>query len=735
MVAACSDDEPEAPAVVDEDGGRPSTDDKFPEGANPDETIVDYDAGDVSIPVKPRGPHPEFITAKNGGFQDGTKAWTPVGVNYWVSYALPYWGGDGMDWTTIWDNPAYPGVDAEKALEHDFALMEQNGINDIRLPMPFSLNSSSHSVAGVDPSTNPTPEGSYCKRLNRLLQIAQSHKVFITLVLPLDHGWWYMNPNSFEIVANDAALKTFVSYGSRVIEQCDLPDNRGIWAYDIDLESSVLRATSDPLNRLPGSESGVKLFNQWLIERYGSIAAAEARWGYSLERECGVARAGMNTCPGTAQPCSKPGTRVCPPLENEFVVDGIRPAFVKAYRAFMKWLITKRFQRIVGELKVHDPDHLYTSDAILNGDYCSPGFRFVDRDTSKYLDFVEPHVYDAKFSHLEASLAKFPSSPTNRKLVQSAAYLAYLKPDRRPVHIGEFGLSIKVGTEYQDPPVASELLSVQERFIPFEVDYFARGGASGARYWWFEGIRPFGWMNGNPAPTGTHEISDYGVVNPTGQARPALAKFKDVAKQVADAKASPVTTLKIDPTSHVCLGEAMAPVLGQAQAAVEANRRIVVNTQCTGTNSINAPLTCVDGSSYWQGCTTQPCCALLCLDAMFERVEYQTATGWERISNGGTINIAKGSKVRLRVTMGNVGEASWKAASVASGAVKIQISGVGVVSSRAPLSADVASFASTAPIEFDVFSSIQSDQLVGLRTIVEGRGLIGEAFGLAIHAL
>jgi hypothetical protein len=282
-------------------------------------------------------PPPNFVRVEGSGFVLKGKPWHPIGANYWPHYAQPYYLDSKHDWLTMWGDPTFPTLDAGALIDQDFALMQANGINEIRLESSYVLE---NSWPPFDPTTYPTPQRSICMHINQLLDMAQTHDIHVTWVAPVGRTQnpngttyiqWMANPSVFKIAASQVVAEQYESLSTSVIRACNLSQHPALLGYTIDLESSAIVSGG-----ADSSDEALELWNAWLSERYGSIANAEARFGYGLTH--------CTTSTGTAM--------ICPPPDSTLTDDqdpGHRAG--KAYRRFMASVLNRRFQRLVDLIK------------------------------------------------------------------------------------------------------------------------------------------------------------------------------------------------------------------------------------------------------------------------------------------------------------------------------------------------------------------------------------------------
>ncbi|MCK5799701.1 MAG: hypothetical protein KAI47_21070 [Deltaproteobacteria bacterium] len=717
---------------------------------------------DHAVPDANLGP---FVTVEKGEFHLGDRKWVPVGVNYWPTFAQPFYRDEKYDWVTMALDGTWEGTMMDfscqgdckalidKWIEADLDLMKEHGINEVRLPPSWVYLSPEKEI---DPNRSLDGElsdiNTYCYRLNYFLDRALEHDIRVTLIIP-NRRHWYNDPHVFQIAADKAEAEKFVAYTIKLIDQCGLAKHRGIFSYTLGVEDSVEycscayeKRTRKDCRNIASAEA-IALWNEWIIERYGSVDHAETRWETHLDKACVD-----KTCPLDSTACKeKHATLRCPPRDAKLNLGGSMALAVKAFRRFVATAINKRQQRLTSLIRAHDPHHLITQDSALEDGWCNYCFSYISRATTKYLDFSSPHIYHIADPSFRANLEDFSKIDMRKSLRGTAASLAYLEPERRPVVIGEFGCEAKTckNSAFKDQTSckAEDLPALQSKYYAFETEIFRAGGASGQRWWWWMGSRP---MTGDD-----HEESDFGLFN-LAQKIPPTVSSTDARPLLTDNRITDAVTayqssmlaaetITYNPLDSVCLnGILNTEIKEKAQIAVEEGKRVVLEHQCTAKDSTNVPLLCVDSKpdgtkTYWVDCdpNKQPCCALLCLDALFDKIEVRVGVGaWQIVEDGDTVHGAKGSSIFFRVIVGNTGESAWNSQGIDEGEkkgvgqVKIRVLGGDTSGGRVPIGEDVASFASTPPMEFEVLKSLNTSTRISLNMVAGHRAMFGETVKL-----
>jgi hypothetical protein len=413
---------------------------------------------------------------------------------------------------------------------------------------------------------------------------------------------------------------------------------------------------------------------------------------------------------------------------------------------FLAMVSNRRFQRLSSRLKDVDPNHLVTADSILKDAYESAAYYTVQRETTKYLDFGSVHVYHFQYPAFAQAAFTVPNvydSLSGVVLMQTAAAIAYMAPQRRPVVIGEFGISTRCDDNGQPAGCtastpAATLLGLQADLVPFDTPIFASGGAIGHRFWWWKGRRPMGTLS-SKGPEG--DETDYGVLDTEDVARPVLEKLA-ASPAAYPAIQGAAAVFAVDTTYSASTSKRLrAPFAGgqnarsQAAQAVIEGRPFRISTQCSGTDSTTTPRTCVDGSDYACSATdTEACCPIACLDALFETVEIRDADGaWVDIVRAATNEVAvkKDAPLQARVRVGNVGEVGWASSTSDPGEVQVAVIGPGV-NHRADLPQDIASYGSTPVVELTPVAKVSSTATLTFQMVAEGRAWFGERFRVTV---
>ena len=139
------------------------------------------------------------------------------------------------------------------------------------------------------------------------------------------HGIWV---NGFIGTASPIAFDEAAT--AALIRAARLDENPALWAYDTIWEPGNWMFSS------PGRDRWDPDWEAWILERYGSLAAAEADWGMPVPRKEG---------------------KVTSPSDHQLSQDGEWRVLVAAYRRFMDDLMSRKWNDATRARRL-DPNHL-----------------------------------------------------------------------------------------------------------------------------------------------------------------------------------------------------------------------------------------------------------------------------------------------------------------------------------------------------------------------------------------
>jgi len=384
------------------------------------------------------------------------------------------------------------------------------------------------------------------------------------------------------------------------LEAARLVDNPVLFAYDIIWEPGNWMFRADWRPRWNRD------WTEWVRERYGSIEAAETDWGFRARRDANGLLAG--------------------PTTRQMREDGPWRVMVAAYRRFMDDLMSAKWNAAVRRLRQIDPNHLIS---FRQGNTLPQDFTFTA--TPKHIDFICPEGYAIPHSELGYNAACFVTR------------FVTFTTRGKPVVWAEFGRSVWDRTRMEPNRDAyADQAEYHELFYRACVD---SGAAGTAPWWWPGGYR-------------TNERSDYGIIDPDGTPRPAALLIKKYAAKLQLGRQSrqPIEWFTIDRDAHP--GGYWYVVFHEgAEAwarARQAGKRLHVRSPGTGTTSVDTPLVAV-GNRPYNGHNPPKY-----LDAEFNHLQVLDVSGtWREARDGTAIRVRPDRPVRIRVSVGNIQEATW----------------------------------------------------------------------------
>ncbi len=282
-----------------------------------------------------------FLRVKNGFFVLNGSRFKFFGVNYLLPFknsrrrelfSTGLISPQQQGWEEFRSNEFYAARRSE--LISDFNLMHKIGINSVRVWLPSSMEFEENNFDLV-----------YCDRLNELLRIAGENDLGVIVVFPWLNDWeWFKQvewPSWLGEVWHEKSKRMFHSSVINLIQQCNLSENKNLFAYDLRNEPQIggliERVGDEELNK----------WGDWVREKYGSISVAEQEWGFVLDENCGSTN-----------------NELCPPSESQLCVDGVWSKMSLDYKKFYFELFNKSYSELVNKIKKIDPNHLITMGAI-----------------------------------------------------------------------------------------------------------------------------------------------------------------------------------------------------------------------------------------------------------------------------------------------------------------------------------------------------------------------------------
>jgi hypothetical protein len=572
----------------------------------------------------------DFVTIKDGHFSLAGKRWRINGLNYMPSSGIAC---ENNDYFEKWLQAA--AYDPE-VIERDLRHIKDMGINALSI---FTYHSSIGDQNLID-------------ILRRMDGYGMKANVSLRPGTPMEFLWPQMK---------------------EIIEHYRLQENDTVFAYDLAWEPWLFAHEL----RKPFDAD----WEQWIIERYGSVANAERDWGYPVPRD--------------------PLGKVTNPFPQSSNGDWTR--MFAAYRRFCDTILYKKYDAARRLVKSIDANH-YVSCRI--SDAGNPTFKTTDSlpYDFPYLataqDFLEPEGYGrigAKWDDVKPGIFEYE-------------YARWAAPTK-PMFWAEAGCSSwNIGTMSSD----ENNLAYVGKFYDLFYRMLIASGSDGVFFWWYPGGYRF------------DEKSDYGIINSDGTDRPTTKAIRaNGAKFLAGPDAKPVDFwVEMDRDKHPDgIGAVYDEVKDTFWAAIAAGKTPGLRTAGTGTDSATCPLTAV-GNTPYNG--NNP---LKYLDGAFDVVEIQGADGqWIAVTKGGSVPVKAGKPVKVRATLTNLGEAAWLAKGI--GAVQLTLNGVAAVQS--PLAATVPHQDSVTMAAEIALSGLKGESTLTLGLEAKSRAHFGEKFSFVL---
>jgi hypothetical protein len=358
----------------------------------------------------------------------------------------------------------------------------------------------------------------------------------------------------------------------------------------------------------------------WIVEQYGSVAAAEAAWGMAAPIEDG---------------------QVTNPSDDQVSRDGPHRILVAAYRRFQDDLISRRYGRVCRSLKSMDPDTLLGARTGYGGTGHEWPARVMAYDLTSgaaHLDFVSPEGYGMSDDWAKARGMGFVT-----------AYGKWAGAGK-PVFWAEFGQSI--GARGGNPAALATQAAIWDSTLHVCAD---SGAAADAGWWW-----PGGWR--------VDERSDYGVLSPDGTPRPALLRAAAWRKRLPAPPPATQERLTIDRDADARALAGLWPAHEAEYLAAKARGAdVVLVTAGTGTTTRTMPLVQVGDVPYagWG--------PLQYANAEVETMHVTWPGGSADVDNGGSVKLPAGVTASVEVHLLNSGEAAWSGCALTIGGKRVEM--------------------------------------------------------------
>ncbi len=576
-----------------------------------------------------------WVTAKNGGFSLDGRPWRAHGVNYMPSSGI---GTEDGAYFEHWVGArSYDPVVIQRDLEH---------IRDL------GMNAVSIFIDHVS-----LPSQNLLDLLRRLDALGMKAN------LSLRPG----NPMHFD-------FKPI----REIIEYYRLAENDTVFAFDLAWEP-MFRGHQE---RKPWDRA----WEAWILERYGSIDAAEKDWGFALPREA--------------------DGRITNPLAHQVDTQGDWRRMTAAYRRFLDTILYQKHaaaRRLVRTIAPHQFVSFRMAEAgnpTMRVDGWIPyDFPYL----ALGVDMLAPEAYGRIGDWEQVKPGMF-----------EIAYARWAAPDK-PVIWAEAGVSAWDATKSTAPP--SRLQFQADHYRAFYRMLIA-SRSDGVFFWWYPG----GYRVG--------EASDFGIINPDGSDRLVTRVIREHARSFLDAPApeAPNAWIEFDRDAHP---DGIAGVYDALKdrywQAMEDGRIPGLRTTGTGTTSADCPLTAV-GNTPCTG-TNPP----KYLDGSFDLVEVRAAGGeWRTVEKGSRCNVPAGRALTLRLEVANVNEATWLPAAETGetpGSVSVLVEGLDTP--PVPIPARVAR-GQTARLEIPLLPITSGARKLTLALDAKGRTRFGERYGFEL---
>lgn len=544
--------------------------------------VIDVIAYEVGMLSAKKEPNDAFITVNGTDFWLNGKRWFPVGVNYWPRSAM---ATEQVDYLYHWLTPGYYDPDqVEDDLQRlqkmgaNFVAIRANYINDTRTVLDF-------------------------------LRRCRNHNIFVYLFLQRQRV--SVEPHYFEGI-----MMPFLFQEKMVadfIQETRIAENPALFAWDLIWEPSNWlfkdNVTMFGWNGNPNfRQRWDKDWKEWIEERYGSLANAEADWGVSV----------LRTQEG----------QISSPASDQFEKDGPWRIMVAAYRRFMSDLMNRYHNDTYQTLRRLDPNHLisYRQGNLPPTDYTLTS-------TLKHIDFFSMEAYS------------FPPKENGvNKVGFVNRYLSYALKNK-PYMWNEYGYGGPWGkhTRHLD----GEDVVYQFEYVDMVNSEAYKNGANGIAPWWF------------PGGLRASEKTDFGITTPEGTLRPSgesLKKYGKLYREQPPHRPDPDSWLTIDPDAHS--GGLWYITNNQGakayQAATKGGKCLGVRTRGTGTTSADVPLLAV-GNTVYNGKNPPKY-----LNAEFNWFKIKAGNGgWIEVREADTVRIKKNTPVEAVTSVGNLQEATW----------------------------------------------------------------------------
>ncbi|MHB0997667.1 MAG: hypothetical protein ACYC27_00360 [Armatimonadota bacterium] len=514
------------------------------------------------------------VSAKNGDFYLNGKKWYPFGMNYFPRYTpaqetFSYW--------IRWLSPEqYNPIIAEQ----DLALAQKLGMNTF-------------SISYIKPD-----EG---RALMDFAARAERHGIKLNVYVPGLHPIWQDFPTA-----------------DSMIKAAHLHENPALFAYDLGIEVHLgYYADRKPFDYR---------WQQWVIDRYGSIENAGKDWNYKPQVVDNF---------------------ITGPSDDQLMNDGAWRIYVAAYRRFWDDEISKGYRKVREHVKQLDQYHLMGAKSGWAGTgsmWAVAGFPFDLCSGVKHLDFTSPEAYNINGDRKEFLKGGF-----------TTAYSRFVGGGK-PVFWAEFGPAVGFAIPAMKySGYTPQMLEDQRKYYNDMFNMLYDVSTNGGVGWWW------------PAGYRIDEKSDLGIVGADLIPRPSALEFPKMADKFGTPREikKPDYFLTIDRDKYVTgYAGIYTDFAHEYVKEYESGKFPGIKTSGTGTTSANTPLVAV-GNVPYNGHNPSKY-----LNAEFNYIKINGKI----VNNGDTVQVEKNKPIRIEASIGNTAEAMWLAPKInAAGGVYLAV--------------------------------------------------------------
>lgn len=512
----------------------------------------------------------KFMTAVGNDLYLDGEIWKCYGVNYMPSSGISLTGDEYEKWIS---DAAF----APEVVEKDLRRIKDIGMNAVSLIVYCDVNADSNNLV-------------------YLMHLCEKNGIKAYLSIR-EH----MEPMYY----SEESREKF----TQIITSKRLAEIDTVIGYDIAWET-MPTSTPSWCNR-EGMVKFQESWNEWLIDNYGSVEAAEKEWNYSIEKDAD----------GDAQVI----------VHLKEVNDRNRNAIV-AYRRWVSDISAEIFGRVVDDLHDVDPNHLVSCRMGMYTGWPTAKEVNVGWEYSALaaaLDIMGPEGY-GYYSKWEDDF---------EGALFSVLYSRY--SCEKPLVWFEFGKDGWSGSNFDANDSAE--IEEQGRYIRLVNRMLTESQSNGIFYWWYAG----GYRNG--------EASDYGIINPDGSDRSATVALREYASEFLNGKPVELSE-KPDKTKADAIGygaKGLYDVFRDNMRETMSKGKVYgIIDSAEGTSSLDTSLEKL--SKLNNGPVRN-------LNADFRRVYYKTESNgeWKIIPEHGVITVKRNEKVYIKANVVNTGVAKW----------------------------------------------------------------------------